>query len=252
MASRIGSDLRRARTRREIELSEVEAATKIRIRFLRAIESEEWDVLPGGVYTRSFIRTYASHLGLDGERLAEDYRREVEGVHTARPEVEPAIVPAAPVRRDRSPRLRLAWLAVPGVVLVGVLAILALPDGGGEDDRAQPAPQPSRSATDNRTETARQVADGLSVRLAASAEVWVCMLGADGEALVAGQILEPGAEVGPFVSGSFTVSFGNGEIEMLVDGEEADIPATSSPIGYAIDPAGRLTQLTEAERPTCT
>jgi len=89
------------------------------------------------------------------------------------------------------------------------------------------------------------------VRLAATAEVWVCVLDAGGRPLVDGQILETGAEAGPFRSGSFTVSFGNGEVTMLVDGREADIAATSSPIGYSIDSAGELTQLSEAERPTC-
>ena len=74
MDSGIGAILREARNRRKVELSEVEAATRIRLRYLRAIEDEEWDVLPGGVYTRGFIRTYASFLGLDGERLVEDYR----------------------------------------------------------------------------------------------------------------------------------------------------------------------------------
>ncbi len=78
MDGRIGSVFREARNRRKIDLSEVEAATRIRVRYLRAIENEEWDVLPGGVYTRGFIRTYAAFLGLDGERLAEDYRRSVE------------------------------------------------------------------------------------------------------------------------------------------------------------------------------
>src|SRR3954454_11578970 len=78
MANGVGPTLREARKRRQIELSEVEEATRIRPRFLRAIENEEWDVLPGGVYTRGFIRTYAAFLGLDGERLAEDYRRDVE------------------------------------------------------------------------------------------------------------------------------------------------------------------------------
>ena len=53
------NDPARGRNRRKIDLSEVEAATKIRVRYLRAIENEEWDVLPGGIYTRGFIRTYA-------------------------------------------------------------------------------------------------------------------------------------------------------------------------------------------------
>src|SRR5262249_39444766 len=93
---------------------------------------------------------------------------------------------------------------------------------------------------------------GISVRVSANAEVWVCMLDETGRALVDGQILEAGAAEGPFRSGSFTVSFGNGEVTMLIDGREADIPATSSPIGYSIDSSGGMTQLSEAERPTCT
>ena len=92
---------------------------------------------------------------------------------------------------------------------------------------------------------------GVSVRLTASAEVWVCVLNARGKALVDGQILQAGAEEGPFHSGSFTVSFGNGEVQMRIDGREAEIPATSSPVGYAIDTAGNLSELEEAERPTC-
>src|SRR3954469_1533470 len=71
----IGPTLREARMRREIDLAEAERRTKIRVRYLRALENEEWDVLPGPTYTRSFIRTYASFLGLDGERLADDFRR---------------------------------------------------------------------------------------------------------------------------------------------------------------------------------
>src|SRR3954470_1663271 len=77
----VGTILREARNRRGVELSEVEAATRIRFRYLRAIEDEEWDVLPGGVYTRGFIRTYASFLGLDGDRLVTVYRESVEPWH---------------------------------------------------------------------------------------------------------------------------------------------------------------------------
>ncbi len=77
MEKAVGNTLREARNRRKIDLPQVEEATKIRIRYLRAIENEEWDVLPGDAYVRAFIRTYASFLGLDGERLAEEHRREV-------------------------------------------------------------------------------------------------------------------------------------------------------------------------------
>ena len=66
-----------------------------------------------------------------------------------------------------------------------------------------------------------------------------------------GQILQAGEEAGSFRSGSFTVSFGNGEVTMTIDGKRTEIPPTASPVGYAIDAVGTLTQLSESERPTC-
>jgi cytoskeleton protein RodZ len=252
MANRIGSPLREARNRRKIDLSEVEAATRIRVRYLRAIENEEWDALPGGVYTRGFIRTYAAFLGLDGERLAEDYRKSVEGGPRG-PGSDSATAPAAQPPGHRWPLPRASWVAVAGVLLVAVLAIVVIPSGGGGGSDAVSQDKPAqKSHSQQQQPPPKPARDSVSVRLAASAEVWVCVLNGRGKALVDGQILETGAEEGPFRSGSFTVSFGNGEVSMLIDGREAEIPTTSSPIGYSIDSSGGLTELAETERPTCT
>jgi hypothetical protein len=261
METRIGDVLREARRRREVDLTEVEAATRIRPRYLRAIEAEEWDVLPGGVYTRGFIRTYGAFLGLDGDRLAEDYREGVEGASRewAVPSDPGSRDPSASVgRRGRQPR-NLGWLAVPAVLALAALAIVAIPGGsgggGGGGADAGNAPRRGQEVTkrgESRPESRLAPPPGVSVRLAAGGEVWVCMLDGKGRRLVNGQILDEGAEEGPFHSGSFTVSFGNGEVTMLIDGREADIPATSSPIGFSIDSSGQLTELSEAERPTCT
>ncbi len=253
MERRIGAILREARTRRGIELSEVEDVTRIRLGYLRAIEEENWDALPGGVYTRGFIRTYASFLGLDGERLATEYREGVEGGSGSGPELPVRPAGRSPLRRKRAPS-RLGWIAVAGVILVGAIAIVAVPDGGGGGEGG-PHPagnRPAPAAGESKPPPSSQPsATEVSVRLLATAEVWVCLLSAGGRHLLDGLILEAGAEAGPFRSGSFTVSLGNGEVSMLVDGQEAEIPATSSPIGYSIDAAGRLTRLSEAERPTC-
>ncbi len=78
------------------------------------------------------------------------------------------------------------------------------------------------------------------------------MLAADGKALVDGQVLPGGSEAGPFHSGSFTVAFGNGEVEMSIDGKQIQTPESASPIGYEIGREGGLTKLGEGERPTCT
>lgn len=252
MDSGIGATLRETRSRRRVSLDEVEAATKIRIRYLQALENEEWDVLPGGAYTRGFIRTYASYLGLDGDRLAEEYRRSAgQSAGERAPRVEPAATPGGVRRPGRVPTRAVAV----GLIAALIGAVIAIGVLAGGDETATPKPtttkEPRQGAESADTTAALRRTAGVSVQLTAQAEVWVCLVDAGGTQLVDGQILEAGAEEGPFRSASFTASFGNGEVVLLVDGSEADIPATSSPIGYRIGAEGSLTQLDEAERPTC-
>jgi hypothetical protein len=246
----IGPTLRQARNRRKVELSEIEAATKIRVRYLRAMENEEWDVLPGGAYVRSFLRTYASFLGLDGDRLVDEYRRGA-AAHLAAERV-PRVEPVAAARPSRrGPRLPPRVLAV--VISVGLVAALVVVglSNGGEESTTPANPGKGAGQRPQGGETARERA-GVSVHLAANAEVWVCLLDSGGRPLVDGQILEAGAEEGPFRSGSFTLSFGNGEVSMRIDGREESIPASASPVGYSVDSSGTLRELSESERPTCT
>ena len=75
---RIGEVLKRARTRSKLDIHTVEQRTKIRTKYLRALENEEWEVLPGHPYAKGFLRTYAQCLGLDGAALVDEYRRTVE------------------------------------------------------------------------------------------------------------------------------------------------------------------------------
>jgi Helix-turn-helix domain len=74
----IGATLREARMRARIDVSEIEAQTKIRAKYLRALENEEWDLLPGPTFVKSFLRTYAQALGLDGRALVEEYKLHYE------------------------------------------------------------------------------------------------------------------------------------------------------------------------------
>jgi len=73
MAS-FGENLRREREMRGVALEEISAATKISVRFLNCLEMEDFEKLPGGIFTRSFIRTYARYLGLDEERVLAEYQ----------------------------------------------------------------------------------------------------------------------------------------------------------------------------------
>lgn len=253
----VGARLREARAKRKINLEQVEAATKIRLRYLRAIENEEWELLPGDAYARAFVRAYADYLGLDGDRLAEDYRRE-RGV--ARPgerlvRGEPAAIRAASRRRLPVVPPRVLAVVV-SAVLVGVLVAIGL-SSGGDSEEPRPARDTSPGGQAERGSEApvRQTApqrSGVRISLATTAEVWVCLLDGRERPLINGEILPAGSEEGPYRSGRFTVSLGNGGVEMTVDGERASIPESSSPIGLEIGSDGSLRELSEAERPTCT
>lgn len=251
MDNGIGATLRETRNRRKVELSEVEAAIKIRVRYLQAIENEEWDALPGDAYARGFIRTYAYYLGLDGERLADDYRRTVAppGAERVPKRVEP--VPTA-VRGEGS-RLS-SRLLIPVVCLALVGAVVAIGLAGDDGGGGGPSTTVSREAKgkDGR-ESQQNVAakPGVTMRLVASAEVWTCLLDAESKPLLDGEILAAGSEAGPFRSAAFELALGNGSVEMFVDGRPAEIPPSSSPVGYEIDGKGELIALEEGERPDC-
>jgi transcriptional regulator with XRE-family HTH domain len=251
VATGIGETLREARSRRKVDLSEVEAAIKIRVRYLQAIENEEWDALPGGAYTRGFIRTYAGYLGLDGDRLADDFRREVEPLGERVPKrVEPVPTGVRGGGSRLSGRLLIAFVCL---ALVAVVVGIAIAGGGGEGGSS--TPKPSAQARSRQQQQQRKQASaakpGVALRLAATGEVWVCVLDAAEKPLVDGQILAAGEEAGPYRSSGFEMAFGNGSVDVYVDGSPVRIEESSSPVGYAVDGKGKLVSLEEGERPSC-
>src|SRR5687768_12875279 len=133
----IGDQLRETRMRNRIDIAEVETATKIRAKYLRALENEEWDLLPGPTFVKTFLRTYAEYLGIEPKPLIEEYKQRYE--RPSDTELHP-FGRSLDGRRERrrgppaiiSPGL---VLAVGAVLLVGALwAIGSLwPEDGGED-----------------------------------------------------------------------------------------------------------------------
>ena len=154
-----GENLRREREMRGVSLEEISAATKISIRFLRAIENEELSKLPGGIFTRSFVRTYARYLGLDEERVLADCQL----AGRQKPEVDIRRITASRARPNgAASRTRIAALLVAGVLLASGYALfrysrrimeqrsstpMVIPSSGpapGTNPLANPAPvQPS-------------------------------------------------------------------------------------------------------------
>src|SRR5215813_3228058 len=73
LMSSFGERLRQERELRGVDLRDVADATKISLRFLQALENDRIDILPGGIFPRAFVRQYASHLGLDADRMVAEF-----------------------------------------------------------------------------------------------------------------------------------------------------------------------------------
>jgi cytoskeletal protein RodZ len=113
---KLGEVLRAAREERGVDLARVERDTKIRSRYLSALERGAYRELPGAVYTKGFLRNYGAYLGLDTEYLVDLYRLESVAATSERP-----TVPAPP--RPIATRRRGAFVITPGAVLAALLTV---------------------------------------------------------------------------------------------------------------------------------
>lgn len=126
----IGSSLRDARLRQGLDFSELEQRTKIRPKYLRALEEEQFDLLPAPTYVRGFLRSYAHALGLDPQPFVDEYTSRF-AVGDDELVVRARRVPGHPSRRE--PRQsRLALVAVAAIAVVTALVIAAWRFGGPE------------------------------------------------------------------------------------------------------------------------
>ncbi len=142
----IGSSLRDARVRQGLDLLEVETDTKIRAKYLRALEDEHFELLPGDAYVKGFLRTYADRLGLDGQLYVDEYNSRFSLAE------EPVF---ATRQRHRSRHRRVeshaVLIALAGIVAVTVLVIAAWQLG--DSDATGPSTQPSEIAGSSAVES---------------------------------------------------------------------------------------------------
>jgi len=251
----IGATLREARMRARIDVSEIEATTKIRAKYLRALENEEWSLLPGPTFVKSFLRTYAEALGLDGKALVEEYRRsqEYQGDGPGDP-----IVPAGERRRSRnspSGPSRGYVIAVVSVLAVIVLLIVLLAAGSGSKS---PTGASTHTTTGRHAHTPGSTSSGhgstareVTLSLRATAVVYVCLLGDAGRKLIPGLELQAGQITPTYHARRFEVTLGNSDVTMVIDGRPRTVPPSSEPIGYSISKARGRHTLPAGSKPTC-
>src|SRR4051794_275473 len=142
----IGQTLRETRMRNRVDITEVEAGTKIRAKYLRGLENEGWELLPGPTFVKTFLRSYADYPGLDSRALVGGYKQRFE-----RPSQMGQLKPFAPPAGGRGGARRRPLLG-PGVAIVagivGLLAALyALGAWGNGDDGTQESTVRTPTAT---------------------------------------------------------------------------------------------------------
>ena len=148
----IGNSLREARLRQNLELTEAELATKIRGKYLRALEDEQFDLLPAETYVKGFLRTYAEWLGLDGQLYVDEYNsRYVTG------EDETPYRPRrGGTRTHRRNDSKGVIYALAGIGVLSALVIAAFRFGGADDTQGLPS-LPRAATTTPRTAPAPSI-----------------------------------------------------------------------------------------------
>src|SRR5437588_202230 len=265
----IGETLRDARMRARIDVSEIEAKTKIRAKYLRALENEEWSLLPGPTFVKSFLRTYAQALGLDGKALVEQYRSSHE--HPSDSLLEP-IVPTSqrPRQRDRGgragpPRPSRGYFALVGSIAVVIaLLIYGLVSGGSSSSNSKGSASTKTSRSTHKAKANGGAAPGSArttpsttpaafvyLSLEPTARVYVCLLGDGGRKLIPGSELSAGERTATFRAHRFEINLGNNSVVMRVDGTVRSVPASNEAIGYSITKTGGRKRLPASQLPSC-
>lgn len=271
----IGVTLREARMRAGIDIAEVESRTKIRAKYLRALENEEWSLLPGTTFVKSFLRTYAETLGLDAKLLVEEYKFRHEPYEVGGGQYGPGgrgprgrkVGGYGASRGGRrgeggafGPAKRTSLLPLLVLVVLVVGAILAVVQLGKSEDQtpnsatAPPtttAPEP-RTASSVEAAERRRLRNLVRLRITAprTETASICVLDARGRVVADTPNLRAGSRTKVLRSARFDVLLSGGVV--VRDGSKrlrlrAD---DKNVVAYRIT-KGRARRLSDARKPSC-
>lgn len=246
----IGETLREARMRQRLDIADVEERTKIRAKYLRALENEEFGMLPGPTFVKTFLRTYGELLGLDPHLLIEEYRAayelgdEVEHIQSLGP---PNL---ARDRRRGGPRLgpgSLLLLAVVAVV-AGLVAIglLTSDDGGGGDQagettgRTETNPRPNAGRGRERPAPTR-----VRLRITPATPTYVCVDRGGGTPVLFEGTIDSART---FRGRTLRVNLGKTDVQMTKNGRPVALESGPEPVGFAFN-VRRTRPLESGDRP---
>jgi cytoskeletal protein RodZ len=223
----IGASLREARARQGLDFTEMEHRTKVRAKYLRALEDEQFAVLPGHTYIKGFLRTYADALGLDGQLYVDEYNSRFIVGDDEHP-VRMRRVPQTRRRRERR-ESHLVLVALFAIAVVTALVIAAWRFGGPDEPKVRGVNAPAtRSSTPTVTVSVRgaQGASYMEVRNGSRA----------GKPIYRGTLERGQRRV--FIRSKLFVSLAApANVVVLVDGKRTSVPASGELVAKARVPA---------------
>jgi cytoskeleton protein RodZ len=235
----IGDTLREARMRQGLDIADLEARTKIRAKYLRALENEEFSMLPGATFVRTFLRTYAEMLGLDPHLLLDEYRARYE----PRDELETASIgPPAASRRER-PRRGAPGPPGPGMVaflvvvaVIGLLLVLGLT--GGSDDNSKDSAQTNTTAKKKpapKKKKPKPAPTSVTLRVKTEFPTYACVDTGQGT-----DIMYQGTIDGSrtFKGKRLRVNLGKSSVQLTANGKNVAVQQTANPVGFEFTPKG--------------
>ncbi len=231
--------------RQHVNIEELEQSTKIRAKYLRALENEEFGLLPGPTYVKSFLRTYAEKLGLDAHLLVEEFRAQYEQPEPV--EFQPIPAPGRD-RRRRPPTPRFgpgAAIAVAVVALLGFLLVLGLT--GGEDEPERTVDRgPEREQREPKKPAAPAPPERVEMRVIPAVPTYVCVDRGPDEIVFEGTLDGPQTFRARRV---IRVNLGKRSAQLRVNGKAVAFENSPEPIGFEFTRGGGREELQEGERP---
>ena len=233
--------------RQRLDIADVEMRTKIRAKYLRALENEEFGMLPGPTFVKTFLRTYAEMLGLDPHVLVEEYRANYEREDEL--ELQPLGPPSVSARdRRRGPRLGPGVLAL--LVLVSVVAVLVAIGLASDEDEGGGGPAAAPATTQQRTTKKKEkpkppAPTRVVLRIVPATPTWVCVDRGVGTPVIFENTIES-AET--FRGKRLRINLGKRDVELVMNGKRVEVTPGPDAAGYAFTPR-RARELQIGERP---
>jgi cytoskeletal protein RodZ len=235
----IGNTLREARVRRSITLQQVEEDTKIRVKYVQAMENEDFDVMPGATFVKGFLRTYSEYLSLNPEVMLEEYRS--RGLKTTEIQEPFGGVSMLGAPRGHRGRNTVVLVAIICLLVLGVIYIIGR---GGETQSStkpgalgitSPSASPSASKSAKPQKTAKPVVSGELRITAPDGDSWLEVRkdGATGAVLFSGTVTKGKTRV--FVGDVLWLRLGNpSAVRLRVEGRKIKRSDSADPVDYIV------------------